>query len=125
MLMDSIRYEDKEAPPGRPTLWNTILATLLLWIWMLPSAVFWWMSIDNGIVLPGIPYAVWFLPGQLWRISPVAHIISVIALPAFFYWFCRSRNCFNAKAKTMLCTAMLLIIFVHLMWGLSVVRATA
>lgn len=102
----------------RPIL-DTILVILLLWGWAFPSTFFWEKSTNNNIILPHIPYIIWFLPGELWRFSPEIHIIIFLASPILYYLFYGRRSCFSMSTKITLITIIILISFIHILWGLS------
>lgn len=112
----SLKYF-KNIVSEHPSLPNTVLATVLLLTWVLPSTFFWQICVKYNVILPNIPYFVWFLPGELWRMAPGIHIVSITAFTVLYGVFWGKKKKPNVVSKNILITVMVLIILVHIIWG--------
>lgn len=113
--------EEVSKAPGTDLiiLYGSIWLTALLWSWAIPAAYFWHLANNNDIVLPYIPRLAWLLPGKLWQLGTSVYII-LLVITSVALGFLFGRKVFLYRLTRLFSIVIFVaIIFVHLLWGTS------
>jgi hypothetical protein len=112
--------ESRGAAPPRSR--DALLLVALLWIWAVPAALLWHWSVSRDALLPYLPRAVWFAPGELWRRWPPVLAAALILLSGLSLgpWG-RARRL--GALRPYLVATLLLIVLVHVLWGGALIVA--
>lgn len=96
---------------------------LTLYIWAIPAAVFWQMTLKLGVMLPWVPNFAWKIPGELWQSSPVAYV-TVLLLSTVLLFFIQPRLDNQKWIKYVLIAVVCIFILIHYFWGGALLKVT-
>lgn len=98
---------------------RSLIATLGLWIWVIPSAYFWHLATRHGVVLPYVPTFVWAPAGALWELAPPAYV-AVVALSPFAFHRLTTHPRADRRVRRAVWTLAVISLPTALLWGRAI-----
>ena len=102
---------------------RTLLSTLGLWVWVVPSAYFWHLADLHGIVLPYLPTIVWAPAGELWELSRAAYVLLLALVPLVIHRL-TGRARADRRLRRVIWVVAGISIPIALVWGRAIVNAS-